>query len=285
MIREGRELPISHAQEQLWFLAELLPSSRAYNVAVCVDVAGTVNRDVLRRSLEAVVNRHEALRTGFAADHGIPGATALTPDPFELPFEELGPDGDIDAAGRREADKGFDLGSGPLLRARLFGLGPQRQALVLTMHHIVTDGWSFRVLLRDLARMYQAFDSGDADPLGELPIQYADYAQWQREQLCGSEFDAHLDFWKRDLAGAPPLELDTDRPRPKTPTFRGATPAVRTRSHSRGRTARPVPDRKCHLDLFRCSAPSPRCCSAIRAATTSSSAPSVPTVVASRPRI
>ena len=221
MIRKGCELPISHAQEQLWFLAELLPSSRAYNVAICVDVAGTVNRDVLRRSLETVVERHEALRTGFAADRGIPGATSLPPGPFALPFEELGAEGDLDSAGRAEAEKGFDLGSGPLLRARLFGLGPQRQALVLTMHHIVTDGWSFRVMLRDLARLYQAFDNGDTDPLDGLPIQYADYAQWQREQLCGSEFDAHLDFWKRNLAGVAPLEIDTDRPRPKNPTFRG----------------------------------------------------------------
>ena len=90
------------------------------------------------------------------------------------------------------------------------------------MHHIVTDGWSFRVLLRDLALIYQALERGEPIPLDELPIQYADYAQWQREQLRGPNFDAHLEFWRKDLAGALPLELDTDRPRPKTPTFRGA---------------------------------------------------------------
>ena len=90
------------------------------------------------------------------------------------------------------------------------------------MHHIVTDGWSFRVLLRDLGRIYQALERGEPVPLDELPIQYADYAQWQREHLSGPDFDAHIEYWKRDLAGAPPLELDTDRPRPKTPTFHGA---------------------------------------------------------------
>ncbi len=116
----------------------------------------------------------------------------------------------------------FDIGVGPLLRARLFGLDDQRHVLVLTMHHIVTDGWSFRVLLRDLGRIYQALERGEPVPLDELPIQYADYAQWQREHLSGPDFDAHLEYWKRDLAGAPPLELDTDRPRPKTPTFHGA---------------------------------------------------------------
>ena len=90
------------------------------------------------------------------------------------------------------------------------------------MHHIVTDGWSFRLLLRDLGLIYQALERGETVPLAELPIQYPDYAQWQRERLRGADFDAHLDFWRNDLAGAPPLELDTDRPRPKTPTFRGA---------------------------------------------------------------
>ncbi len=134
----------------------------------------------------------------------------------------MGTEADVAAAAQREAAIPFDIAVGPLLRARLVGLGEQRHVLVLTMHHIVTDGWSFRVLLRDLGLTYQALERGEPIPLAELPIQYPDYAQWQREQLREASFDAHLEFWKEDLAGALPLELDTDRPRPKTPTFRGA---------------------------------------------------------------
>jgi len=216
------ELPVSHAQEQLWFLNELLPSSNAYNVAIRVDIPGALNRDVLQRSLDAVVARHEVLRTAFRSVQGAPQAVLMPSQPFELPFVQLGADEDVTAAALREAAVPFDIGTGPLLRARLFGLGDQRYVLVLTMHHIVTDGWSFRVLLRDLGQIYQALESGESNPLSELPIQYADYAQWQREQLSGPDFDALVEYWKQSLAGAPPLELDTDRPRPKTPTFGGA---------------------------------------------------------------
>ena len=219
--RDG-ELPLSHAQEQLWFLHQLLPSSSAYNVAIRVDIPGALDRDVLQRSLEAVVARHEVLRTTFRSVQGVPQAVLTPPQPFELPFEQIGADTDVAAAALREANSPFDIGAGSLLRARLFGLGEHRHVLVITMHHIVTDGWSFRVLLRDLGRIYQSFERGEPMPLDELPIQYGDYAQWQREQLCGPDFDALLDYWKRDLAGTQPLELDTDRPRPKTPTFRGA---------------------------------------------------------------
>jgi amino acid adenylation domain-containing protein len=216
------ELPLSHAQEQLWFLNQLLPSSSAYNVAIRVDIRGALDRDVLQRSLEAVVDRHEILRTIFRSRQGAPQAILTPLQPFKLPFDEIGDEADVAAAALREASVPFDIGVGPLLRARLFGVGDQRHVLVLTMHHIVTDGWSFRVLLRDLGRIHQALERGEDIPLDELPIQYADYAQWQQEQLSGPDFDAHIEYWKADLAGAPPLELDTDRPRPKTPTFRGA---------------------------------------------------------------
>ncbi|ABM11838.1 amino acid adenylation domain [Mycolicibacterium vanbaalenii PYR-1] len=216
------DVPLSHAQEQLWFLNQLLPSSSAYNVAIRVDIRGALDHEVLQRSLEAVVDRHEALRTVFQSRHGAPQAILTPSQPIKLAFEEIGDEADIAAAAVREASVPFDIGAGPLLRARLFGVGDQRHVLVVTMHHIVTDGWSFRVLLGDLGRTYQALERGAPAPLDDLPIQYADYARWQREQLTGPEFDAHIEFWKADLAGAPPLELDTDRPRPKSPTFRGA---------------------------------------------------------------
>lgn len=221
-VSRDAELPLSHAEEQLWFLNQLLPSSSAYNVAARVDIPGPVNREVLQRSLDALVTRHEVLRTTFRSVRGVPQAVVGSPQPFELPCEQLLTEADVTAAAATEAAVPFDIGSGPLLRARLFGLGDQRHTLVLTMHHIVTDGWSFRVLLRDLALTYQAFERGEPIPLAELPIQYRDYAHWQRNQLRGPCFDAHLEFWKEDLAGAPPLELDSDRPRPKIPTYRGA---------------------------------------------------------------
>ncbi len=219
--RDG-DLPLSHAQEQLWFLHELLPSSSAYNVAARVDFPGSVDRVVLQRSLDAVVARHEVLRTSFRSVRGVPHPIIVEHRPVELAVEQVNTDTDVTAIAEREAAVPFDIAVEPLLRARLLVVGDQRQVLVLTMHHIVTDGWSFRVLLRDLGITYQALERGETIPLTDLPIQYVDYAQWQREQLLTKAFEAHLGFWREELAGAPPLELDTDRPRPKIPTFRGA---------------------------------------------------------------
>lgn len=221
-VSRAGELPVSHAQEQLWFLDQLLPSSSAYNVAIRVDIRGALNRDVLQHSLAALIARHEVLRTTFRSHQGVPQALLAPPQPFKLLFDEIADDADVTTAALREATLPFDIGAGPLLRARLFGLTDHRHVLVLTMHHIITDGWSFRVLLRDLGRIYQSLERGEAISLDELPIQYSDYAQWQREQLSGPDFDAHIQYWKDDLAGAPPLQLDTDRPRPRVPTFRGA---------------------------------------------------------------
>ena len=222
MARDG-ELPLSHAQEQLWFLHQLLPSSSAYNVAVRVDIPGPVDREVLQRSLDAVMARHEVLRTTFRSVEGVPQAVLGTPQPFELPFEQVRTEADVTAAAAREAAAPFDIAVGPLLRARLLGLGEQRHVLVLTMHHIVTDGWSFRVLLRDLGLIYQALERGETVPLAELPIQYPDYAQWQRERLRGADFDAHLELLATAISRAHRLWSSTPTgPRPKTPTFRGA---------------------------------------------------------------
>ena len=198
------------------------------------------------RSLDAVVARHEVLRTTFRSVQGVPQAVLVAPQPFELPFERVGTEADVAAAAAREAAVPFDIGVGPLLRARLLGLGEQRHVLVLTMHHIVTDGWSFRVLLRDLGLVYQALEGGKAAPLAELPIQYSDYAQWQREQLRGASFDTHLEYWRKNLADASPLELDTDRPRPKTPTFRGARTHFELGRDCATAAARSVPHRERH---------------------------------------
>ncbi|HKP41458.1 type I polyketide synthase, partial [Mycobacterium sp.] len=215
--------PLSHAQEQLWFLQQLLPSSSAYNVGARIDVSGPVDRESLRRSIETVVARHDALRTTFGSERGVPFAKVRPAFPaveFELPFERLDEE-DVAAAVAREAARPFDVEAGPLVRARLFEL-PGGHVLTLTMHHLITDGWSFGVLLRELALTYEALQRGLPAPLTELPIQYPDYAQWQRDRLSSPDYPARLEFWRTELDDAPTLELDTDRPRPKLPTFVGA---------------------------------------------------------------
>jgi len=227
--RDG-DLPLSHAQEQLWFLNQLLPSSSAYNVAARLSIEGQVDRDLLRRSLAAVVDRHEVLRTKFVNVQGVPRAVQQSAPVVDVPLERLHSAAEIDGTALREACIPFDIAEGPLLRARLFdvgrsageGHGDRHHVLVLTMHHIITDGWSFRALLSDLAQAYRRLADGEPNPLAELPIQYADYAQWQREQLQGPNFEGQLEYWRNDLDGASPLELDTDRPRPRIPSFRGA---------------------------------------------------------------
>ena len=206
----------------MWFLHELLPSSSAYNVAARIDIPGPVDHDVLQRSFDAVMARHEALRTTFRSVEGVPQAVLGSPQPFELPFDRVR-EADVAAVAEREAAVPFDIAAGPLLRARLFEL---RRATP----RVGADDASHRHRRLVIPACCCAISGSSTRPSSaasryrspNLPIQYPDYAQWQRDRLRGADFDAHLDFWRNDLAGAPPLELDTDRPRPKTPTFRGA---------------------------------------------------------------
>ncbi|WP_437667767.1 amino acid adenylation domain-containing protein [Sorangium sp. So ce1182] len=227
--RKG-ELPLSFAQQRLWFLDRLEPASAFYNVPAVVRLSGRLDVDALARSLQEIVRRHEALRTVFPttlageAHQAIASALEV---PFPIvdlqAFAEPALEAEVRRRAEEEGQEPFDLAKGPLLRTTLLRLGEQEHVLVLTMHHIVSDGWSMGVLVRELGALYEAFARGLPSPLPALPIQYADYAVWQRAWLSGEVLEAQLAYWKKQLSGAPPaLELPTDRPRPAVHTYRGA---------------------------------------------------------------
>jgi amino acid adenylation domain-containing protein len=226
-------LPLSFAQERLWFIDRMEPGSAVYNVPVAWRLAGVLDVDALERALGEIVRRHETLRTVFAQADGSPVQVIAPFAGFALPMEDLSGLGEADreaAVQQRageEARRPFDLSAGPLFRAALLRLGAEDHLLMFSMHHIVSDGWSMGVLYRELSALYAAYREGAESPLAELPVQYADYAVWQREQLEGEALDRQLGYWRGRLAGAPELlELPTDHPRPAVQTYRGATVPV-----------------------------------------------------------
>jgi amino acid adenylation domain-containing protein len=202
--------PLSFAQQRLWFLDQLEPGSAAYNVPLAVRVEGDLDVAALASALSEVVRRHETLRTHFAEIAGEPRQMVDAARPVAVPTVDLAALGDSVGEGeaRRlaaaEAARAFDLGRGPLLRVLAIRLGGDRHLLLLTLHHIVSDGWSLDVLVRELSALYSAARSGLPSPLPELPVQYADFALWQRRWLHGDELERQLDGWRRQLAGAPP---------------------------------------------------------------------------------
>ncbi|HYN83767.1 MAG TPA: amino acid adenylation domain-containing protein, partial [Pyrinomonadaceae bacterium] len=229
----GSKLPLSPAQRRLWFLAQLEPESPFYNLPASVLLEGKLDADALEEAFREAQRRHEILRTRFEAVDGSPvqivdAATTLALariDLRHLPVEER--EAEARRLGAREARAPFDLARGPLWRVALLQLEEERFVLLLTLHHIIADGWSLEVLMREVAAAYAAFSSGAASPLPELPIQYADFAQWQRERLRDASAEQQLDYWRRRLAGAPPaLELPTDKPRPPAQTYNGATRSI-----------------------------------------------------------
>nr|WP_223759268.1 non-ribosomal peptide synthase/polyketide synthase [Myxococcus sp. RHSTA-1-4] len=224
-----RALPLSFAQQRLWFLDRMEPGSAFYNVPVVSRLEGRLDASALERSLQALVQRHEALRTVFAEERGEP--VQRIQDSLLLALAQVDlrglPEEAREAEALRltqeEARRPFDLARGPLLRATLLRLGQQRHVLLLTLHHIIADGWSMRVLVRELAELYEGYCTGRTPVLDELPLQYADYTAWQRQWLRGERLEELLGWWRTHLAGAPPvLELPTDRPRPKVQSYRGA---------------------------------------------------------------
>ncbi|PAJ83989.1 hypothetical protein CJO70_30475, partial [Burkholderia ubonensis] len=225
---EVRTAPLSFAQERLWFFDQLHPNGALYNVPLVLRLRAPLRAPVLERALNEIVRRHETLRTRFEAQDGKPvqriAGEAVVP--FVISDLQGLPAGEREAAAQaiaaEEAARPFDLGTAPLLRARLVRLGDADHVILLTLHHIVSDGWSMRVLYRELGALYAAFDEGRASPLRPLAIQYADFAAWQREWLQGDTLASQLGYWRDQLAGAPAvLTLPSDRPRPAVQSYRG----------------------------------------------------------------
>jgi len=244
--RQGA-LPLSFAQQRLWLLDQLEPGSAAYNVPLAVRLRGALAPALLRQIFAELVRRHEILRTTFDVRSGEPVQRIAAPFTPELPVIDLAglpglsdrtdPSDRSDpsdllarqarALARDEARRPFDLRRGPLLRLTLLRLAAEEHVLLITLHHVIADGWSTGVLLREIGALGAAFVRGGASPLPELPVQYADFAVWQRGRLQGAVLEEQLGAWTRRLAGAPRLlELPTDRPRPAVQTFRGATRPV-----------------------------------------------------------
>ena len=223
------ELPLSFAQERLWFLDQLEGGSATYNMPVALRLDGSLNVAALERALQDILRRHEVLRTSFITVNGSP-VQVIDPNPtLTVSVVDLQALAETEQAAEvqrlvcEDAQKPFDLCRSPLIRATLLQLGKNSHALLFNMHHIASDGWSMGIFIHELSSLYQAFCARKPSPLPELPIQYVDFAHWQRQYLSGEVLERQLDYWKQQLAGIPPLlELPTDRPRPAVQTFRGA---------------------------------------------------------------
>ncbi len=222
------EIPLSFAQQRLWFLDQLEPGSTVYLIPRTLRIEGDIEVYSLKRSLQELIHRHESLRTTFAEREGQP-VQVIHPASdiplFVIDLQGLQPE-QRELEARRlvslEAQNPSDLTRGPLVRTTLLRVERQAHVLLLTLHHIITDGWSTEVLVRELITLYQAFVARKPSPLSPLPIQYADYALWQRQWLQGEVLDAQLTYWRKQLANILPLELPTDHPRPVVQTYRGA---------------------------------------------------------------
>ncbi|MFL6199516.1 MAG: amino acid adenylation domain-containing protein [Thermoanaerobaculia bacterium] len=221
----GNRLPCSFSQQRLWFLHQMEPASPAYNVPAALRLDGRLDVAALARALTEVARRHEVLRSTFEEDDDGPVQAVAPAAAVPLPVIDLGalPE-ELDRRVAEEARRPFHLAQGPVFRAALLRLAAERHVLLVTLHHIVSDEWSRNLLVRELAVLYRAFHRGQPSPLPELPIQYADFADWQRRWLQGEVLAAQVDHWRRRLAGAPPLlALPADRPRPAVQSPRGAS--------------------------------------------------------------
>ncbi len=223
-------LPLSFAQERLWFFDQFEPANAVYNVPQVMRLHGSLNVSALERSLREIVRRQEVLRTAFTSVNGQPQIVVRDAAAFRLTVTDLQSlrESAKEAEARRlaieESDRPFDLSHDLMLRAQLWLLGEQGHVLALTMHHIASDGWSLGVFSRELTALYAAYSSDHPSPLAELPIQYVDYAIWQRTWLQGTELERQLAYWKQQLSGAPAaLELPTDFPRPAMQSYRGSS--------------------------------------------------------------
>ena len=220
---------LSFAQERLWFLDQLLPDSAVFNVPLALRLTSAVDEAVLEQSINEIVRRHEVLRTTYALVNGHPVPVIAPTLRISLQVRDLThlPASEVESAASQlrneEAERAFDLARGPLIRAALIRLTPTDQILLITLHHICSDGWSLVLLFEELAAIYDAYIQGKEPALAELPIQYADYAAWQSTWLHGEELERQLRYWKEKLGGPLPiLDLPADRPRPSVQTYPGA---------------------------------------------------------------
>lgn len=224
--RDGR-LPLSFAQQRLWFLDQLEPANTAYLIPAAVRLKGTLDVTALERTLNEIARRHETLRTSFAMVDNQPAQIIAPAAEVPLPLIDLQEFSEAERESRlwraieEETRRPFNLGRGPQMRANLLRLGREDHVLLLTLHHIIFDAWSIEVLLREVARHYEAFAAGETPKFVELPVQYADYAHWQREWLQGEVLAQQVAYWRRQLDGISMLGLTTDRQRPPFQTFNG----------------------------------------------------------------
>jgi amino acid adenylation domain-containing protein len=227
--KRGNRLPLSFAQQRLWFLDQLAPDSLVYNIPGAVRLEGRLELEVLERVINEIVRRHEVLRTRFEAEEGEPAQVIDEWEERRLEVEDLRgmPAEEREEAARRitreEAMRGFDLSRGPLLRVKVLKLEEEEHVLLFTMHHIVSDEWSMGVLVRDVGALYQAYSAGMESPLEELPIQYADFAVWQREWLKGEALEEQMSYWRKQLEYAPELVLPTRNSPKKNGAPKGAS--------------------------------------------------------------
>ncbi|HEY6807001.1 MAG TPA: amino acid adenylation domain-containing protein [Pyrinomonadaceae bacterium] len=233
IIRRPRSnsIPLSFSQQRLWFLNEFAPNSSTYNMLFGVGLQGHLRIDVLERVFTEIVRRHESLRTTFAVVDQSPGQVIVAAHPVMLPLIDLrnssNPHDEAMRLGAIESQRPFDLRAGPLFRCLLAQVSDDQYFSFLTLHHIISDGWSAGVLIRELCVLYAAYSDGKGSPLDELPIQYADFAFWQREPLQQAVLELELDYWREQLKDAPPvLSLPADRPRPTVLSQDGAVRKV-----------------------------------------------------------
>jgi amino acid adenylation domain-containing protein len=228
--KRGHRFPASFSQQRLWFLDQLAPGGAAYNIPSAVRIHGLLDLDAWRRACTEIMRRHESLRTTFdqvngqpmqiVSEHAEPNFTVV--DCAHLRAADSGPR--IEALAREEFARPFNLRSGPLFRVRFLRLAPDEHILLLTLHHIVADLWSMSVAIAELVELYRGHVTGREPDLPELPLQYADYAAWQRRRIDGETLNGDLAYWRQALAGAPPvLELPTDHSRPAVQTTRGGS--------------------------------------------------------------
>jgi NRPS condensation-like uncharacterized protein/acyl carrier protein len=223
------DFPLSYAQQRLWFFDQLKPGCSLYNIPIALQLKGSLNVAALEQSVQEILRRHEALRTTFRTVEGKPVQVIASNLSLTLPVVDLQ---DLPPPQQQETvqqliaadiQQPFDLKTAPLLRTKLLKLAQNDHILLLVMHHIVTDGWSMGVFIEELTTLYQAFSTQQSSPLPELPIQYADFAVWQRQYLKGEKIETQLAYWRQQLEGKQPaLEFPTDYPRPPVQSFRGA---------------------------------------------------------------